>query len=1110
MKKLKLNYGSNVEGLFELEFLKGLDPVKDEVIVLVPEQFKADTEKYLIEHLEAGGLFHVGVFGLGKLVHEFSLGFGLPQSHLSTFGKSLMLMQILKELRPKLEIYRTRLSRGLVNQLLSMLDALRLEGLTASELEELASRLIPTQTLLIKKTREVALILKEYEQGIRSSHPDDITLIELLIEELLAGSPRKDLHLIVEGFNGMSRQEMRLVAALSHHAGGSTFINILKSNEGVLKTYSDKFVEGLKQAFYEIGDWEFHIEEVLAPQDVKNQRAALFSNIFSHNRKKFEVSGLNIVKCVSREDELSFIALDILKKMREEGAKWSDFALITNSLDLYQKHIYKILGDYQIPYFVDEKFGVADFSFCAFIVSALESVRTAFSKRAMVRFLKYSSHLELPRKKMHFEDYKKAYEERQKAYFNTYSKMEIYAKKYGIDHDMWLRQTYLSSFFSSLPDSEEMSLSYYSLVKKLEALSMALKEASNFEDMLGALQSFIEKSEVLERLKKLKALYQNLYDEEKSRRLAAEELAIEDLLNQLVMLGSFELSEPDEFIDLVISALKDHELSLPPPALDTIVLGTAARSRLIGVKYLYFIGCNEGLLPSKAPSNVFFSENEMIKLQEQSFTALKRSKNFMDKEVFDIYEKVAFAEAEVYFTYAAYDESSEELGPSYWLKSISRQGRLEIRKIDPPTLKEIGEAGIMKKYLDSLLLQHKGRFPKERLEEFNLSPESRVLLLSFLDTYLNSKRDIRAELNQDNTEKFKSVFKNISVSKLESHASCPYQFFVSYILSPKEMPEETLDKRSFGSMMHKVLELFVAAYMGAADKTAFRNEAMTIFYDLLHKEMGENPSYKYNKVERQKMELGKSYFEFLVPMLLKHFDTDYLRAVSCEYEIREDRGDFELRGKVDRVDVFEIAGEKYYRVIDYKSSDKGFEADKFSYGIQIQLPLYLQYFIRGGSEWGEGKPLGFAYSSLEEKLENLSFDDSYDEEKVKENYRLKGKFIKDLSIFACMEGSILETRKSTLVQSVSMKKKDNEWDGRKISSLMSAEAFEALFASLDSLVAKLSASLSSANIEIMPYKLKSYEPCSYCRYQNICKFDGLRYQTQYRTEPFVPVPDVKA
>lgn len=1120
MKRLKLNYGSNVTSLFEVDFIRGLNPIKDEVLVLVPEQFKAATEKYLIEELGRKGLFHVGVYGFSKLIEELSLSFGLQKSHLSRFGKTLILTRILKQLRPELELYRTRLSRGLIDHLLSLLDALRLEGISADELAKLSGSLMPTEGLLIKKTRELALIFRAYEEAMDKSHVDEIALTEALIEELLARPVVKDLNLIVEGFNGMSRQEMRLIAALSHHAGSSTFINILKSNEGVLKTYSDKFVDGLKQAFYDIGDWEFQIEEVLASEDAKNKRAGLFSKLFSPKREKVEVEGLEIVECDNREDEIGFIALDILKKMREEGAKWSDFALISNSLDAYQKHIFKLLREYKIPYFIDDKMGASDLHFCAFLISALEAVKTGFSQRAVIRLLKHYSHLQLPREKLGLEDYERAYEEGVGAYFNAYARLEIYFKKYSIDHSMCLNPKYLRPFFLSLSRGEgeegedevskEIRIMTLGLLKKLSALDKSLREADDFGDFLSALQTFIEEIKLLDNLKKLKSLYLNLNEELRLRSLNAEEIAIEEVLSQFEMLGIIDVSDGHEFIDLVLSALKDYELSLPPPSVDTIVIGTAARSRLLGIKYLYLIGSNEGLLPSKAPSNVFFSENEMVKLEGLSFSALKRGKNFMDKEVFDIFEKIAFAEKAVIFTYTRHDEKNEEIGPSYWLKSLMKQGKIEKRVIDSIGLREIAGSGITDKYLDSLLLEGGYELGSEFFKSLDLNQEGLSALKGHLELYEQSGRDMEAGLSEANGQKFREVLNNISVSKLEDHANCPYRFFVNYILRPREMPRGILDKRDLGSMMHGAYEDFVQEYLDSENRGEFKTRALTVFYHILEERVKKEAHYKYNEFERKKLELARGYFEFVIPVLLKHFDTDYLSEVRCEYNIREEREGFELRGKVDRLDVFDIAGTRYFRVIDYKSSDKAFDLEKFCSGLQIQLPLYLSHFVRGKSEFGEGRPLGFAYSNFGEKLlDNVDIAKGYDEAKVRENYMLRGKFLGDVTIFSHMEKSLLQSRGSNLVKSVRLLSKENKWDGRFLASLFMTQDFDRLFQSLDLIVSQLSASLASANIEIRPRKLKKDVACTYCNFKNICKFDGVRYRPLYKTEPLIPMWDLR-
>lgn len=52
-------------------------------------------------------------------------------------------------------------------------------------------------------------------------------------------------------------------------------------------------------------------------------------------------------------------------------------------------------------------------------------------------------------------------------------------------------------------------------------------------------------------------------------------------------------------------------------------------------------------------------------------------------------------------------------------------------------------------------------------------------------------------------------------------------------------------------------------------------------------------------------------------------------------------GHINISGKVDRVDLAEIDGEPYVRVIDYKSSGKPFDVSDVLNGLNMQMLIYL-------------------------------------------------------------------------------------------------------------------------------------------------------------------------
>ena len=62
----------------------------------------------------------------------------------------------------------------------------------------------------------------------------------------------------------------------------------------------------------------------------------------------------------------------------------------------------------------------------------------------------------------------------------------------------------------------------------------------------------------------------------------------------------------------------------------------------------------------------------------------------------------------------------------------------------------------------------------------------------------------------------------------------------------------------------------------------------------------------------------------------------------------ESGGSIQIRGSIDRVDVYDFNGEKYVRVIDYKSGVKKFKLSDILDGLNLQMFVYglicNQYF----------------------------------------------------------------------------------------------------------------------------------------------------------------------
>jgi ATP-dependent helicase/nuclease subunit B len=85
---------------------------------------------------------------------------------------------------------------------------------------------------------------------------------------------------------------------------------------------------------------------------------------------------------------------------------------------------------------------------------------------------------------------------------------------------------------------------------------------------------------------------------------------------------------------------------------------------------------------------------------------------------------------------------------------------------------------------------------------------------------------------------------------------------------------------------------------------------------------------------------------------------EFPSKVSEGLRLRAGSRDLILRGKIDRVDLH--ADGKHYRIVDYKSGNTEFDLTAVYYGMNLQLPIYLQAFVENNSMLEPGD-LGYFY-----------------------------------------------------------------------------------------------------------------------------------------------------
>src|SRR5699024_6761501 len=95
-----------------------------------------------------------------------------------------------------------------------------------------------------------------------------------------------------------------------------------------------------------------------------------------------------IAEAVHPRAEVEGTAQEILRLIREEGYRYRDMAVFIREPDTYHDLLDTIFGDYEIPFFIDDKRPMVNHALIEFIRSALDVVGGNWRYDAVFRLLK--------------------------------------------------------------------------------------------------------------------------------------------------------------------------------------------------------------------------------------------------------------------------------------------------------------------------------------------------------------------------------------------------------------------------------------------------------------------------------------------------------------------------------------------------------------------------------------------------------------------------------------------------------------------------------------------------------------------------------------------------
>lgn len=1081
------------------------DPFQ-KVFLIVPEQFTLETQKKMVRRSNGHVITNIDVVSFERLAFRSFEEIGMRPNVLEDNGKNLMLRKIASDQASNLTYLRANIRKfGYVEEVKSMLSELMQYAIRPQDLEAVLSDLSP-ETSLYHKLSDILVMYR----GMEEKFHDTLLVAERLPDVLSLHVPQipmlQNAVFAFDGFTGFTPVQEKLIDALMKVSSNLYFTVTLDASEPVnIQARTPDF--SLEQLFYmskrmiwdmiRLADQnQITVKEPLLAMQGAHARFAekkalqhLEQQLFRPVSKPFYGSQdeIHITSCANPKEELTCAVWQIAKMVRENGCRYRDFAIVSASADHYDHYAEGIMKTYGIPYFSDRKRDITYHPLTEALRALIEIVYSDFSIDSVFRLLKTGLMPFTEEEINLFETYCIARGIRSGKRFRTAFRtptrqMRDLAKRTGaagqekMAAQMLLlndiRKRFLELVLPICHLFENGSASVRSISKEVYQFLTAIRT----EERLISMQDML----LLDGRTDDAAIYEQIFPE------------IMDLLDKYVTILGDEEMDAREYAEILDAGIAGIKIGILPPTSDCVVLGDIERTRLDGVRHLFFLGFNDGIIPKNTNTGGMLSQYDREQLNRLGLQLSPTAREDVFLQRFYLYWNLTKPSDNLFLTYARLDAEGNAVRPSYFISLLSEMfPKITIDTFADETQRfPYTKANGINSWLSGLsnAIEKNSSSVWKALHQwfFNDQAEKEYIRHLFDIRFAGAKPEI---LSTDTAGALYGRTLVNSVSRLENFIRCPYQHFLDYGLHLSERETFQVTPVDLGSFMHDVLARFSKKVDGGNGWMQIeRSEWETYLAEsILESELGQSESVFYdNATNMHRLDVIRQTLRNSTDALIRQIragsflPADYERAFRLQYD------NVILNGRIDRCDLYQENDKTWVRVIDYKSGNTDFKLSEFYYGLSLQLVLYLEAVSKHFNNQGKTiLPGGMFYYHLDDPVIDLS---ELKKEETKEDalfaeYQLKGMVNASESVYRNMDSSF---DKKSLVIPVTLKK---DGDFAKSSKVTDEEGFLLLRRHAMEQCRQTGARILSGEIAPVPYELNDMDGCKYCKYHEICGFD---------------------
>lgn len=1076
---LKLVFARSGYGKSEYVFShikKLVEGGQEDILLITPEQYSLVCEKKLLTELGEHGITKVDNSSFSRITDDVRRKYGsdsLPT--LSKGGKAVMMMRAIDLVKENLQLFNKHLdSLSFVNSMIKIYDEMKSCNLSCSEIIELSQSI--ESDALKRKLSDISLIMSSYEMLLFDKYLDPANELTRLYNQLEGLDYFKDKDVFIDGFNGFVAQEYKILELVIKEAKcvTITLCTDCPDNDDTFNLFG--YVNNSAKILKKIAikaNVEIEEERLADNKRAKNKDIEfLEKNIFSDEKnERICTENISVYSAKSIIDECCETARQIRSLLRN-GYKASDIAVIARDLNKYREELSVTFKKYEIPFFNDERQPIKNQPLVVFIEYLLRCVNFSLRSDDILSLAKtgltYVSDEDI-------------------------NELENYIYLWNISGSKWTRpfENSTKGFVNEISASDKARLEKINETReKIIAPIIKFKNAVKGSDAMNisasvyyTLLDFGVDKKIREIALDLSRLNHTALADEQGRVWDLVMNILNDL-PQTIGEEQIKLKEYAKIFSLIIST---EDLGTLPVGIDNIQIGQADRIRTDNPKAVFILGANEGEFPQTVTSGGLLSESDRRILLENDFKLYSYGEVLNQQEKYFAYMACAAPREKLYISYLG--NTGKDSAPSEIITSVE-----SIFDITEKTYDSIQDIDLIETYSNSFELMCERYLTNtvfySSLKEY-FKNDSRFSAIKALAE--NKKSEI------ENKQTAVSLFgynMYVSASRVEDFYNCSFRYFCKFGLNARPRTKAEIDPMQRGTLIHYVLEMILST-VGSKNLSAMTDAQLKALVDkftamYFEQEMGSAADlsirFKYNYRRLSKLiysvvyhlaeEFAHSDFEANAFEL----DIDRDGQVKPEQLMLDDGGTIQIRGSIDRVDTYEHNGERYVRVVDYKSGNKTFNYSDIMHGLNLQMFIYLFSLCADKNAELTGIPAGVLYMHAARNIFN--FDSRLAAEgavKSEENASFK------------MKGIVLDTEDGEIARAMDHElmgkyipvkaKKDGELTGK----LARLEQLGYIHKKVNEHVAQMGMELHLGRVNQNPVKDKQHKnTCEYCDYKDVC------------------------